>query len=125
MDEKLVELVAKMAEKSDQQQVQIASLLQVIQTMPGIQNPIAVTVQPAELNVAAVRADKVQRLAIGLRKSNRVKDFKHHKDSNIRMYIKKFDEEIKSIKSMVGIANDLSRDEYIPLFRASLDYNVL
>ena len=26
---------------------------------------------------------------------------------------------------MVGIANDLSREEYVPLFRASLDFNVL
>ena len=125
MDEKLAEFLAKMAEKSEQQQTQITSLLQAIQGMPGINNPINVTVQPAAQDLAAVRADKVQRLAIGLRKSNRVKDFKHNKDSNIRTYIKKFDEEIKSLKSMVGIADNLSRDEYVPLFRASLDFNVL
>ena len=116
MSEKLEEILAKMAEKSEQQQAQITSLLTAIQGMPGINDPIRVTVQPAA---------QVQRLAIGLRKSNRVKDFKHTKDSNIRTYIKKFDEEIKSLKSMVGIANDLSKEEYVPLFRASLDFNVL
>ena len=125
MSEKMEEILAKMAEKSEQQQAQITSLLEAIQAMPGINDPIQVTVQPAVQAEAAVRADKVQRLAIGLRKSNRVKDFKHTKDSNIRTYIKRFDEEIKSLKSMVGIANDLSRDEYVPLFRASLDFNVL
>ena len=121
MSEKLEEILAKIAEKSEQQQTQImqqqtqiTSLLTAIQGMPGINDPIRVTVQPAAQADAAVRADKVQRLAIGLRKSNRVKDFKHTKDSNIRTYIKKFDEEIKSLKSMVGIANDLSRDEYVP-----------
>ena len=121
MSEKLEEILAKIAEKSEQQQTQImqqqtqvTSLLTAIQGMPGINDPIRVTVQPAAQADAAVRADKVQRLAIGLRKSNRVKDFKHTKDSNIWTYIKKFDEEIKSLKSMVGIANDLSRDEYVP-----------
>ena len=132
MSEKLEEILAKMAEKSEQQQTQIiqqqtqiTSLLTAIQGMPGINDPIRVTVQPAAQDVAAVRADKVQRLAIGLRKSNKVKDFKHTKDSNIRTYIKRFDEELKSLKSMVGIANDLTKEEYVPLFRASLDFNVL
>ena len=136
MDEKVVELLAKMAENSDQQlakmaekndqhQIQITHLLQTIQLMPGIANPINVEVQHAAQNPAAVREDKVQRLTIGLRKSGRIKDFRHTKESNIRTYIKKFDEEIKSLKSMVGIADNLSRDEYVPLFRASLDFNVL
>ena len=62
---------------------------------------------------------------MGLRKSNRIKDFKHTKDSNVRTYLKRFDEELKSLKSMVGITDDLTREEYVPLFRASLDFNVL
>ena len=102
MSEKLEEILAKMAEKSKQQQPQITSLLTDIQGMPGINDPIRVTVQPAAQDVAAVRADKVQRLAIGLRKSNKIKDFKHTKDSNIRTYIKKFDEEIKSLITWLG-----------------------
>ena len=62
---------------------------------------------------------------MAIRKKNRLKEFKHTKDSNIRTYIKKFEEELKSLKVMVGIADNLTRDEYIPLLRASLDYNVL
>ena len=121
MSEKLEEILAKMPEKSEQQQTQImqqqtqiTSLLTAIQGMPGLNDPIRVTVQPAVQADAAVRADKVQRLAIGLRKSNRIKDFRHTKYSNIWMYTKRFDEELKSLKSMVGIANDLSREEYVP-----------
>ena len=74
---------------------------------------------------AVIRADKLQRVALGLRKSNRVKEFKHNKDSNVRVYIKKFDEEVRALKVMVGIDNDLSNEEYIPLFRSNLDFNVL
>ena len=75
MSEKLEEILAKMAEKSKQQQtqimqqqMQITNLLTAIQGMPGLNDPIRVTVQPAAQDVAAVRADMVQRLAIGLRK---------------------------------------------------------
>ena len=132
MSDKIEELLAKMAEKSDQQNdtiqqqsVQIANLLTALQGMPGVNAPISVTVQPAAQNDAAVRADKIQRLAIGLRKSNKIKDFKHTKESNVRTYIKRFDEEIKSLKVMVGIQDNLSKDEYIPLFRANLEFNVL
>ena len=124
-DLEIKDLVAKMAERTEQQQAQITSLITAIRGMPGIEQPVNVTVQPAAPAVAVVRAEKVQRLAMGLRKSNRIKDFKHTKDSNVRTYIKRFDEELKSLKSMVGITDDLTREEYVPLFRASLDFNVL
>ena len=79
-------------------QAQIANLVASIQQMPGVAGPINVAVNQAAPDGAVIRADKLQRIAIGLRKSNRIKDFKHHKDSNVRMYIKKFDEEIRSLK---------------------------
>ena len=82
--------------------------------MPGVAGPINVAVNQAAPDGAVIRADKLQHIAIGLRKSNRIKYFKHHKDSNVRMYIKKFDEEIRSLKTMVGIDNDLSKEEYVP-----------
>ena len=41
------------------------------------------------------------------------------------MFIKKFGEEIKSLKQMVGIADALSKEEYVPIFRASLDFTVI
>ena len=124
------ELVAAMAEQqktlveqNKAQQTQITSLVDALKLMPGIAGPIQVAAAAAD--PAAIRADKVQRVALGLRKSNRIKDFKHHKDSNIRIWIKKFEEEIKSLKTMIGIDSELTRDEYVPLFRGSLDYNVV
>ena len=117
------ELVAALAEQNKVQQIQITSLVDTLKQMPGIAGPIQVAA--AAPDPAAIRADKVQRIALGLRKSNRIKDFKHHKDSNIRIWIKKFEEEIKSLKTMIGIDSELTRDEYVPLFRGSLEYNVV
>ena len=59
-----------------QQQQQIVSLLDTIKSMPGISNPMAVNVVPAQPDAAAIRADKVQRLALCKRKSNRIKPFR-------------------------------------------------
>ena len=119
--EEIKELVAAFV----QQQSQITSLIDAIKIMPGVSAPVAVTVQPARVEADVVRAEKVQKLAMCMRKSNRIKVFRHTNDSDIRKYIKKFDEELKSLKPMVGINNDLTRAEYVPLFRAALDFNVL
>ena len=75
-------------------QAQIANLIAAMQQMPGVGNPINVAVNQAVPDNGVIRADKLQRVALGLRKSNRVKEFKHNKDSNVRLYIKKFDEEV-------------------------------
>ena len=108
-----------------QQQNQITSLIEAIMVMPGVNAPVAVTVQPAQIAAEVVRADKVQRLAMCMRKSNRIKVFRHSNESDIRKYIKKFDEELKSLKSVVGITDALTQAEYVPLFRATLDFSVL
>ena len=60
-----------------------------------------------------------------MRKSNRIKVFKANNDSDIRKFIKKFGEELKSLKPMVGIDDALTKEEYVPIFRASLDFDVL
>ena len=128
----LKELVTKMVQSSDQQQAQIVlqqqqitGLIEALQNMPGVAQPVAVQVNQAQLAPEIVRAEKVQRLAMNIRKTNRLKEFWHTKDADIRVYLKKFDEEVKSLKVMVGIQNELERDEYVPLLRGSLDYNVI
>ena len=128
----LKELVTKMVQSSDQQQAQIVlqqqqitGLIEALQNMPGVAQPVAVQVNQAQLAPEIVRAEKVQRLAMNIRKTNRLKEFRHTKDADIRVYLKKFDEEVKSLKVMVGIQNELERDEYVPLLRGSLDYNVI
>ena len=132
MSEKLEEILARMAAKSEEQQAhilqqqnQITGLIEAIKLMPGVAAPVAVTVEPAVVDPLVVRAEKVQRLSMNMRKSNRIKIFKACNDSDIRMFIKKFGEEIKSLKQMVGIANDLTKEEYVPIFRASLDFTVI
>ena len=67
-----------------------------------------------------VRADKIQQLTLALRKSNRIRVYKP--DVDINVYLRKFKEEIKTLKHMVGIANDLQRTEYVPIFKSSLDF---
>ena len=123
--DKIEELLATMAQKSNEQQAQITSLIDVIKLMPRLAQPVAVTVNQAAVDPAVVRAEKVQRLSMNMRKSNRIKIFKASNDSDIRMFIKKFGEEIKSLKQMVGIADALSKEEYVPIFRASLDFTVI
>ncbi|CAL4121620.1 unnamed protein product, partial [Meganyctiphanes norvegica] len=55
----------------------------------------------------------------------RLKVFKASNDSDIRMVIKKFEGELETLKQMVGIVDDLTDVEYVPIFRATLDFTVL
>ena len=119
------EYMKQLADTVKQQQDQITNLIQVLQQMPGVQEPVRVNVQPAAVAAEAIRAEKVQKLALNMRKSNRFKIFKVTTDSDIKLFIKKFDEELKSLKVMVGIDGNLTKEEYIPIFRASLDFSVI
>merc|ERR1712082_363011 len=110
MSEQLNELLTRMVSKSENQQAQIlhqqnqiTSSIQALQQMPGVQRAVEVTVNPAVVAAETIRAEKVQKLALNMRKSNRFKTF----------------------KLMVGIDNDLTKEEYIPIFRASLDFSVI
>ena len=67
----------------------------------------------------------MQRLTLALRKSNKIRDFKDVLESDIREWVKKFDFEIAALKRMVGINNNLTREEYIPLLRDKLDYSIV
>ena len=119
------ECMKELAETVKLQQQQISNLLTAMQNMPGMQQPVKVEVNAPVANAADVRAEKVQKLALSMRKSNRFKVFKVHADSDIKLFLKKFDEEIKSLKVMVGINDDLKDKEYIPIFRAGLDFSVI
>ena len=119
------EYMKQLADTVKQQQDQITNLIQVLQQMPGVQEPVRVNVQPAAVAAEAIRAEKVQKLALNMRKSNRFKIFKVTTDSDVKLFIKNFDEELKSLKLMVGIDDNLTKEEYIPIFRASLDFSVI
>ena len=59
-----------------------------------MQQQVAVTVQPAAVAPDIVCAEKVQRLAMSMRKSNRIKVFKASGDSDIQIFLKRFGEEL-------------------------------
>ena len=72
MTGKMEELIAAMAEQQNTlveqnkaQQDQIAGLVDAIKQMPGIAAPIQVAVAAAAADPVAIRADKVQRIALG------------------------------------------------------------
>ena len=124
IEDLLNRMVAKSEEQDDrilQQQTQITELLQALRTP----QPVRVDLQQPVVADAVVRAEKVQKLAFNMRKSSRLKPFKVTADSDIKSFIKKFDEELKSLKAMVGIDNALSKEEYTPIFRASLDFSII
>ena len=120
----LAQLVAnntQLNQKMAEQQQTITVLLQ------QIKNPAPLQVQyvPAAPNADAVRKEKVQGINLNIRKSNRLKIFKVSTDSDIKLFLKKFEEELNNIKVMVGIDGNLTRDEYVPIFRSCLDYPVV
>ena len=127
----LAQLVARSAtqdEKMEQQQHTITALLQQ-QTalLQQIKNPAPLTVQyaPAAPNIDNVRKEKVQSINLNIRKSNRLKIFKVSTDTDIKLFLKKFEEELNNMKVLVGIDGDLTRNEYVPIFRSCLDYPVV
>ena len=77
MTDKLEEILTRMVGKSEEQQAhimqqqnQITGLIEAIKQMPGVQQPVAVTVNPAVVAADVIRAEKVQKLALNMRKSN-------------------------------------------------------
>ena len=96
--EDIKELIATMAKKQQEQalerqqyQQEIKDMIQLIQGMPGVNTPVSVTVAPTPVDNAILRANKVQQMALALRKSSKIIAFKHDKDSDIiiRQYLKK------------------------------------
>ena len=135
MSEQLQELLNCMVSKSEEQdarilqqqaqfteqQTQITELLQVLRAPP----PVRVDLQQPPVADAVVRAEKIQKLAINMRKSSRLKPFKVTADSDIKLFLKKFEEELKTMKAMVGVVDDLSKEEFTPIFRSCLDFPIV
>ena len=75
--------------------------------------------------LVAARADKVSKLGVSLRKSYKVKEFKDTNEGSIKEWLTRFDQEIATLKRMSGIADDLSREEIVELFKDKLEYQVV
>ena len=118
----------QLAAKSEKQDKALAEQQQTITALlQQIKDPAPVRVQyvPAAPNNEVVRAEKVQNINLNIRKSNRLKIFKVSTDSDIKLFLKKFEEELNNMKVLVGIDGNLTRDEYVPIFRSCLDYPVV
>merc|ERR1712240_882723 len=75
--------------------------------------------------MGAKRKEQFQTLVFNFRKTNRVKQFKGNSESDIDLFFKKFHEELNTNKILVGLSSDLTRDEYVPLFRSCLELVVV
>ena len=121
--ERILEQLVARSEETDRALRQQSA--QMVQLMEHLKSPPPVTFVPSPPNVDAVRKEKIQNLILNIRKSNRLKPFKGNSDSDIELFLKKFTEELNTIKVLVGLNNDLTRDEYVPLFRSCLEYPVV
>ena len=120
-----MELSNRRDKQINDQNKQINDLITQMQRMPQYGGELRAVMQPAQQDPQAVRAERIQRLTLGLRKSNKIRDFKDTAESDIRLWLQRFDFEIAALKVMVGINDDLSRDEIIPLLKDKLDYTIV
>ena len=94
MEERLEKIVLDVVEQSNAQKQQFNELLAAFRNIPQLGGEIRAVVQPPQQDPVVVRADKVQRLTLALRKSNKIRDFKDVLESDIQEWVKKFDFEI-------------------------------
>ena len=135
MSEELTALLNQLVHNSRVQQERHDAALLEAQTkadekfaalIASIKQPGEVTLKPPEPDPEAVRSDKIQKLNMNMRRSQRVKPFKVSGETDIKLFLKKFDEELTNIKSLVGLAGeDLKKEEFVPIFRSCLDYSVV
>ena len=131
--EELKDLVTKMAlesaKRSEEDAANIAKmteqnnrLIDALAGQPQVAQQQAAIGPQQQANPAAVREDKLAKLSQALRKSTKVKDFSE--GGKIREWLKKLDQEIKALKKMYGIADDLQREEWLVCIRDKLEYDV-
>ena len=69
-----------------------------------------------------VRKDQVLKITQNF---NKVKKFKYKVTHDVKLFLKMFDEEIINARASVGLNDELRKEEWIPIFRASLDFPVV
>ena len=113
--------IAEQQNRMAEQQNQIAELIWSLKDPP----PVRVDLQQTAVNANVLRAEKVQKIGYNIIRSSRLKTFKLSADGDIKLFIKKFDEEIKTHKAVVGLNEDLNKEEFVPIFRSCLDFPVV
>ena len=128
---RLVEENTRMAQESArrdaEQKDEMARLIAVLAQCPQqvVANQAGQQQGVQQPDPAAVRASAVARMALGFKKSQKLKDFKHSEESDIKQWLRKFDIEVVEVKKIASFNDDLSRQEYVDLLKSKLDYQVL
>ena len=73
----------------------------------------------------AARAERINKMNIALRKSQKVKEYIEMNDISIKEWLTRFDQEITALKRIYGVTDDLTRDEIVEFFKDRLDYKVI
>ena len=92
-----VELEEKLAKERADSDAKIAALI------AAMKQPAEVTLKAPDVDAAVLRSDKIQKLNLNMRRSQRVKPYKVSGDIDIKLWLKKFDEELINIKALVGL----------------------
>merc|ERR1712055_1217992 len=71
------------------------------------------------------RTEKFNKLAYSMRKSNKVKEYKDSSSEVIKEWLLKFDQEISTLKRYNGIADNLTREEIVELFKDKLSHQTI
>ena len=95
----LEQLVARSGETDRALRQQSAQIVQLMEHLKS----------PPRPNEDEKRKEKIQNLILNFRKTNRLKPFKGNSDSDIELFIKKFTEELNTVKVLVGLSNDSTR----------------
>ena len=54
-----------------------------------------------------------------------MREFKDSSETNIKEWLTRYEQEIKTLKRMAGIVGDLQREEIVDLFKDRLEYQVV
>ena len=78
--------------------------------------------KPAQPDADQIKKDQIQKLTQNFHKVRKSK-FKVSQD--MKLFLKVFDEDLTTAKTQVGLKDDLGRADWVPIFRASLDFPVV
>ena len=122
----LVEIMVKQSveaqKRADRMAEQNANLIATLNAHGGGDGHVGVA--PA-LDAGLIRSENISKLNLALRMSGKVKDFKETHDGSVKEWLKRFDQEIGTLKRMSGIDDELTRNEIVELFKDKLDYPVI
>ena len=109
-EEALKDLLTQLVTGKQDQDARFQELL------TAIKNPPVVEAQ-------TIRKEQVLKITQNFNKAKRLKPYKVTHD--IKLFMKMFDEEIINMKAGVGLKVDLRKEEWVPIFRSSLEFPVV